>query len=59
MTTFIGLTKEAALQKGKDEQIRVRISNEEGVPKMLTMDYWPNRYNLTILNGIVTAEHRG
>lgn len=56
---LIGMTVEAAVDWLKTHNYKHRIVRQDERRFMVTMDYRPDRRNLTIENGIVTKVKRG
>ncbi|MEM7274518.1 MAG: hypothetical protein AAF547_15640 [Actinomycetota bacterium] len=55
----VGLSEEEAIALVRSLGRAVRVAERDGEPMALTMDYRPERVNLTIVNGIVTAARSG
>jgi hypothetical protein len=56
---LIGKIKEEAIALLKENNSKYRISMEDGEHFMLTMDFNPTRYNLHIMDGIITEVSMG
>lgn len=56
---LIGLKKEDAVALIKSAGFKVRIRSEDGKAFMGTCDYRLDRYNLTIVDGLVTTVSKG
>ena len=56
---YIGLTKENAIKLAKSNNVQSRITEEDGVGRMVTMDYRKDRVNFSVENNIVTAAKVG
>ena len=55
-TTFTGNCTSSCIGKNpKEVEGEWRIVSQDGIPFAVTMDFRPNRKNLTVVNGIVTA----
>lgn len=54
---LIGKTLEEA--KALLEGTKFRVVSVDGVPRVVTMDYNLNRYNLTIVDNVVTSVRMG
>lgn len=56
---LIGLAKDDVLKRLRDSNVLVRVMEEDGEALMGTMDFQPNRRNLTIEQGVVVKVERG
>jgi hypothetical protein len=56
---YEGKTIDEATQYAQDGGFTVRITEENGQPKMLTMDVNPNRINFRVKNGYVIEAYGG
>lgn len=56
---YIGLTKETASKLAKNNNVKSRITEEDGVGRMVTMDYRTDRVNFSVKNNIVIAARIG
>ena len=55
----IGMTKEDAVAKIKAANHKARVVAVDGEDFMRTMDFWPDRLNLEIVDGKVVKVSRG
>lgn len=53
---FIGLTlEEADMLAGKQEPVvYIRVTNRNGVPRIVTRDYHTDRVNVYVVDGMIT-----
>ncbi len=56
---YDGKTIDEATQYAQEGGYTVRITEENGQPKMLTMDVNPNRINFRVKNGYVIEAYGG
>lgn len=56
---IFGLAKEAAVKLLTENNIQHRVVDEDGKGSMLTMDYVPERLNLSIMAGKVIGVSKG
>lgn len=58
-TQLIGMEEQAAINLCKKEGVTVRVASKDGQHFMLTMDYWPARCNLSVVDGKVVSVRHG
>lgn len=51
MVDIIGKTEEEAEVVLKRQGKRLRVTQRDGEPYMVTCDYWPNRINVAVESG--------
>jgi hypothetical protein len=56
---LVGMTEEAAVHAATEAGRKVRVVRQDGKPMVVTRDYLPARFNLTVVDGVVTAVHMG
>ncbi len=52
---YVGLTLEAAQELAENNNTTLRVTELDGEPQMVTMDYRPGRINASVKNNIVTS----
>lgn len=56
---FIGKTKEEIITFCEGRGIPVRVTNEDGKAYIVTSDFKPGRWNLTVKDNLVTSINLG